>query len=247
MKKSLLTLVLLTAGALPADVFTSPNGRVACDFALRDGVPLAVVSYDGRRVFESELGFNRAKLEVLDTATRTVKGAWKPVWGFKAEYPENYVEQTVRLKRPGAVQTDETLELRCYDEGFAVRAKIVLNVYGSGEIKGERTCWRFAEGAKAWSIPGTESTFPAEPYDLKALEDREAWRMPFTVEIPGVGSASILEANVRDYPRSYLRTSGGAVRPVFALGTKEGRGEVVSPWRAVQLAADVERESVLPG
>ena len=77
MKQSLLTLVLLTAGALPADVFTSPNGRVACDFALRDGVPVAVVSYDGRRVFESELGFNRAKLEVLDTATRTVKGAWK--------------------------------------------------------------------------------------------------------------------------------------------------------------------------
>ena len=174
MKQSLLTLVLLTAGALPADVFTSPNGRVACDFALRDGVPVAVVSYDGRRVFESELGFNRAKLEVLDTATRTVKGAWKPVWGFKAEYPENYVEQTVRLKRPGAVQADETLELRCYDEGFAVRAKIVLNVYGSGEIKGERTCWRFAEGAKAWCIPGTESTFPAEPYDLKALGDREA-------------------------------------------------------------------------
>ena len=238
MKQSLLTLVLLTAGALPAAVFTSPNGRVACDFALREGVPVAVVSYDGRRVFESELGFNRAKLEVLDTATRTVKGAWKPVWGFKAEYPENYVEQTVRLKRPGAVQADETLELRCYDEGFAVRAKIVLNVYGSGEIKGERTCWRFAEGAKAWCIPGTESTFPAEPYDLKALEDREAWRMPFTVEIPGVGAASILEANVRDYPRSYLRTSGGAVRPVFALGTKEGRGEVVSPWRAVQLAAD---------
>ena len=126
MKKSLLTLVLLTAGALPADVFTSPNGRVACDFALRDGVPVAVVSYDGRRVFESELGFNRAKLEVLDTATRTVKGAWKPVWGFKAEYPENYVEQTVRLKRPGAVQTDETLELRCYDEGVAVRAKVVV-------------------------------------------------------------------------------------------------------------------------
>ena len=84
MKQSLLTLVLLTAGALPADVFTSPNGRVACDFALRDGVPVAVVSYDGRRVFESELGFNRAKLEVLDTATRTVKGAWKPVCGFKA-------------------------------------------------------------------------------------------------------------------------------------------------------------------
>lgn len=61
MKRNLLLFTLLAAGALPAEVFTSPNGRVACDFALRDGVPVAVVSYDGRRVFEGELGFRRAK------------------------------------------------------------------------------------------------------------------------------------------------------------------------------------------
>lgn len=240
MKKSLLlsSLMVVSAGALSADVFTSPNGRVACDFALRDGVPVAVVSYDGRRVFESELGFVRGRLEVLDVASRTVTGSWRPVWGFKAEYPENYAERTVRLRRPGEAQPDETLEIRCYDEGFAVRAKVVLNVYAADEITGERTSWRFAEGTRAWCIPGTEDTFPAESLDLAALDGGKSWRMPFTVEVSGAGFASVLEANVRDYPRSWLKASGGALRPVFALGTKEGRGAVVSPWRAVQLAAD---------
>lgn len=242
MKRNLLLFTLLAAGALPAEVFTSPNGRVACDFALRDGVPVAVVSYDGRRVFEGELGFRRAKLEVRDVASRTVRSAWKPVWGFRAEYPENYEARTVRLACPGEKRTDETLELRCYDEGFAVRAKVMLGIYSSCAIHDERTSWRFAEGAKAWCIPGTESTFPETPYDLATLERSDAaWRMPFTVEIPGVAAASVMEANVRDYPRSYLKVSGGTLRPVFVLGVKEGRGEVVSPWRAVQLAADAGR------
>ena len=242
MKRNLLLFTLLAAGALPAEVFTSPNGRVACDFALRDGVPVAVVSYDGRRVFEGELGFRRAKLEVRDVASRTVRSAWKPVWGFRAEYPENYEARTVRLACPGEKRTDETLELRCYDEGFAVRAKVILGIYSSCAIHDERTSWRFAEGAKAWCIPGTESTFPETPYDLATLERSDAaWRMPFTVEIPGVAAASVMEANVRDYPRSYLKVFGGTLRPVFALGVKEGRGEVVSPWRAVQLAADAGR------
>ena len=219
-----------------SSVVSSPNGRVGCEFFLRDGVTVARVSYDGRHAFESELGFKRGKLVVQDSSERTVKEAWKPVWGFKSEYPDRYTELTVNLAAPDSPRTDEVLTLRCYDEGFAVRAKTYLNVYELGEIRDERTSWRFATGAKAWCIPGTESTFPENPHDLDALDSANAWRMPFTVELPNGCAASILEADVRDYPRSYLNVAGGVIRPSFAIGVKEGRGEIVSPWRAVQLA-----------
>ncbi len=215
---------------------TSPNGRVACEFFLRDGVPVARVSYDGRHAFESELGFRRGKLVVQKTSERTVKDAWKPVWGFKSEYPDRYTELIVNLAAPDSPRTDEILTLRCYDEGFAVRAKTDLNVYELGEIRDERTSWRFASGAKAWCISETEGTFPENPYELDALDSTNAWRMPFTVEVSNGCAASIIEANVRDYPRSFLNVSQGMIRPVFAIGVKEGRGEIVSPWRAVQLA-----------
>ena len=217
--------------------FSSPNGRVECEFFLRDGVPVAQVSYDGQHAFESELGFKRGKLVVQDSSERMVNESWKPVWGFRSEYPDRYTELTVNLAVPDSPRTDEVLILRCYDEGFAVQAKTELNVYELGEIRDERTSWRFASGAKAWCIPGTENTFPENPYDLDSLDGAEAWRMPFTVELPNGCVASILEANVRDYPRSFLNVSKGMIRPVFALGVKEGRGEIVSPWRAVQLAS----------
>jgi len=229
------------SACLWADLLKSPNGRVACDFSVRDGVPVAVVSYDGRRVFESELGFERGTLAVAQTTDRVVRSAWRPVWGFKAEYPENYAERTVRLVRPGETRTDETLFLRCYDEGFAVRARIVMEVYASGEIRRERTSWRFADGARAWCIPETEGTFPAEPYDLATFDRPGQWRMPFTVEIPGVCAACVHEANVKDYPRSFLQVARGLIRPVYALGVKEGRGETFTPWRAVQLGSDAGR------
>ena len=242
MKLNALALCALgLAGSLSAEVFTSPNGRVSCDFALRDGVPVAVVSYDGARVFESELGFNTAKLSLRTSDTRTVTRAWKPVWGFRSEYPENYVECTVSLGRPGVVREEERLEMRCYDEGFAVRATLVKNAYGLDSVASERTTWRFATGAKAWCIAGTEDTFPATPYDLTKLNPKCDWRMPFTVELAGGGAACIHEADVRDFPRSYLRAQKGALRPAFVLGVKEGRGLFVSPWRAVQLAADANK------
>ena len=162
---------LLLAGSLSAETFTSPNGLVSCDFSLRDGVPVAVVSFNGRRVFESELGYVCERLEQRGAAeAKTVKRTWKPVWGFRSVYPENYAERTVNLGVPGEARAKETLVLRCYDEGFAVQAKLATDAYCLNEIRGERTSWKFADGARAWCIPETEATFPQDPTEVAALD-----------------------------------------------------------------------------
>jgi alpha-glucosidase len=198
---------------------------------------VADVSFCGRLVFRSSLGVEKGALRVLRSDLRTMRSSWKPVWGFRSEYPENYTELSVKLGRADNGAPAETLYLRCYDEGFAVRAKFVMEPYTVSSLSGERTDWRFVPGAAAWAIPGTESTFPADPIPLADLSPDKAWRMPLTVQVPGVAYASIFEAHVEHYPRSYVHAERGILSPRFAMGVKEGRGETLTPWRAVALAA----------
>ncbi len=218
----------------------SPDGRVSCAFSLENGQPVADVSYGGRHVFRTALGVDRGKVRMVKCEVRTVRSSWKPVWGFKGEYPESYSELEVKLVREGREGKEppaETLYLRCYDEGFAARARFVMEPYSVSSIAGERTSWRFAPGAAAWAIAGTEATFPEEPVPLEGLGEGQSWRMPFTLRVPGAAYASVFEAHAEHYPRSYLHVEKGVVSPRFAMGVKEGRGVTITPWRAVALAA----------
>ena len=73
-------------------------------------------------------------------------------------------------RREGKEPSVETICIRCYDEGFAVRTKFVIGTYHVGAIEGERT----------------------------------NWRMPLTLCVPGGIYASVFEAHVENYPRSYI-------------------------------------------
>ena len=220
-------------------VVSSPDGRVTCEFFLEDGRPSANVSFCGRHVFRSALGIECGKVRVVKSETRTIRGTWKPVWGFKSEYPENYTELSIKLIREGRGGKEppaETICIRCYDEGFAVRTKFVVGTYSVGAIEGEHTNWRFADGAAAWGITATEGTFPTDPISVANMSG-SGWRMPLTLCIPGAAYASIFEADVENYPRSYIKAENGVLSPQFAMGVKEGRGETFTPWRAVALAS----------
>ena len=220
-------------------VVSSPDGRVKCEFFLEDGRPFADVSFCGRHAFRSALGIECGKVRVTKSETRTVRGSWKPVWGFKSEYPENYTELAVKFIREGREGKEppaETIYIRCYDEGFAVRTKFVIGTYSIGAIDGERTNWRFADGTAAWGITATEGTFPADPIPVANMSG-SGWRMPLTLRIPGGTYASVFEAHVEDCPRSYIKAENGVLSTRFAMGVKEGRGETFTPWRAVALAS----------
>lgn len=234
------TMVVASAEPEAAMSATSPDGRVKCAFAIEDGVPVVDVSFCGKHAFRTIPGVECGRVRLAKSASRTIRRSWKPAWGFKSEYPENFSELKLTLVhegREGREPPAETLYLRCYDEGFAVRAAFVLNPYSVSSVSGERTSWHFAPRASAWAISGTEATFPADPIPLERLDEGPSWRMPFTLDIPDVAYASVFEAHTEHYPRSYLHVEKGVVSPRFAMGVKEGRGTVLTPWRAVALAA----------
>ena len=141
---------------IPKEIaISSPDRRVSCVFSLEDGVPLAEVAFENKRVFTSHLGRVCEKGKVSDFKITSVNREWKPVWGFKEKYPENYTQLEVVLVRDQAKDSErslQTLLLRCYNEGFAVRSKFMMEPYGLTAFSKERTDWRFEKGTAAWPI-----------------------------------------------------------------------------------------------
>ena len=231
--------VALFAAALAAagETVVSPDGRVRCEFSLKGGHPEVAVSCAGKPVFSGGVGVRNDAFDVIGTEVREVRSEWRPVWGFRKAYPENYAELSVRLGKAGGPAAAETLYIRCYDEGFAVRSDVVMPTYGLCTLSGERVEWRFAAGAAAWAISGGEDTFPADPIPLERLPADRNYCMPLTLRVPGAGYASVFEAHAEHYPRSFLQARDGRMKFRFAAGLKEGRGVNRTPWRAVALAA----------
>lgn len=234
--------ILMLAATLPVVHLVSPEGRVCADLTLADGCPEVALSFDGKTMGTMALGpeYTRrgyGRYEVVKMSGRTVDTVWKPVWGFRAEYPERYAERRVELGLPGRVETALTLTLRTYDEGFAVRYELPLETYSLDEIRRDRIDFALPVGTVAWPIDTTEGTYPEEPLPVNCLSLDAEWRMPFTLRTPEGAYASILEANTIKWPRSFLKADGkGGLRSVFAVGTKTGREYVVSPWRVMLMA-----------
>ena len=232
-----MALMALAAGA--GERFASPDGKVQCAFEMTDGHSSVDVAYGGKEfgrvTFEPGMA---DRYEVVATTTRTVRSSWKPVWGTRAEYPENYTELTVRLTNPNEKGRETLrLELRAYDEGVALRYVQTPNAYAENEIVRERFAVSLPAESVAWPIDATEATYPEEPLEIAALDRGKSWRMPLTLRTPSGVYASLVEANTVDWPRSYLLADGrGGFTSRFVHGTKCGRGEWTSPWRAIVLA-----------
>ena len=229
-------------GVWSAVQMASPDGMVRADLTLADGQPQVALLFNGNRMGTMSLGPEYARrgygrYEVVKVSEWTVDAAWKPVWGFRADYPDCYVERRVELGLPGRSETALTLTLRVYNEGFAARYELPLETYSLDEIRGERTGFALPAGTVAWPISTTEGTYPEDPLPVEGLDCKTSWRMPFTLRTPEGVYASILEAQTVKWPRSFLRADGkGGLKSVYAVGTKTGREYAVSPWCAMVMA-----------
>ena len=242
MKRIFMLFVLSAVESVIASVLVSPNHKVRADYRLADGFPEVAVSYEGRSLGTVDVGpdytdRDYGRYVVLTTSVRTVRSSWKPIWGFRSEYPERFTEHRIELALPETDETALTVELRTYDEGLAVRYEMPLETYALDEITRDRIDFHLPEGSVAWPIDRGEGTYPEKPLAVKDLRTDVRWRMSFTLRTPDGVYASILEAQTVKWPRSLLKADGaGGLRSCFAVGTKTGREYVVSPWRVMLMA-----------
>jgi len=237
----LLAAVAASLGA--AETLVSPDGAVKAAFDLRDGQPVCSLAYQGAPVLEpAPLGLRlqdafRGGWKIADVARDSVSTEWRPVWGERGLIPDRYASLTVTLKEKDPRGRALVLELRAYNEGFALRYR--LPSAAAWQIEGEATEFRFPQGSVAFAIKGTEDTFPQDPIPLSDLPPRVL--TPFTVRLPDGKYASVLEAFVVGYPRCLIEKRAAGAVGIALHGKAEGRGSFTTPWRAVLLGDNEAR------
>jgi hypothetical protein len=81
----------------------SPDSRVTVKLLQEESGCGISFSLNGKYVGNMKIApfFSRKKVDICKARRRTVTSSWKPVWGFKAEYPDNYEEIAIDFSEPG--------------------------------------------------------------------------------------------------------------------------------------------------
>ncbi len=252
MHRLMLSLLLLAgASTLRAGVadsaleVSSPDGGLHFVFTLADGgVPAyAIHGRSGPLVLASKLGLVAHRqgggadwtggLKVMGTRRGGAQITWKPVWGERAEIPDNYNELKIDLRHASADRGPLQLQVRAYDEGVAFRYFFPESSKTQViEISGERTEFNLPAGAQGFWTPGAQRSYEKLPVrDWKS--DSE---IPLTVELPGRAWLCLAEAAQTNYPRMRLKAAGEDRLITQLHGEVTETSPFGSPWRVVLVA-----------
>lgn len=176
MKKTAMILMAIACSvgiAQAKEYQASPNGQVAVEFDVVDGVPYYAVSYkDQPVILPGRLGIELISdyslidnFSIVDVNRSSFDETWTPVWGETATIRNNYNEMEVQLKQivPGkdADTADRylTIRFRVYDDGVGFRYEFPeqdnLTYF---TIKEEYTEFAMTGNHTAYWIPGDYDT-----------------------------------------------------------------------------------------
>lgn len=136
----LLLFTVSYSGQLKSQTVNSPDGAIRIDFSLTEqskrnypeGTPMYAVSYKGEPfLLPSRLGLDllgtaemKSFLKIENVLRSEKRGAWRPLYGERSEYPDNYNEMTVVLKETLSPHRQFKIVFRAYNEGIAFRYEI---------------------------------------------------------------------------------------------------------------------------
>lgn len=242
-----LSILFLCGACAPKTDVTSPDGKIALDFALGERGTLAYrVAVDGKPVLtDAPLGLEAQgrnlssgfRIEGVDRTA--VNAEWSQPWGENKLLRDNHNEMAVRLRNGDGVAL--TLRFRLFDDGVGFRYEYQLPDADSLSITDELTGFRFAQDGDSWTIPSNFSTYELLYRKLPLGEVTDA-NTPATFKTGGV-YGSIHEAALYDFPEMNLRRvdtlSFKAELAPLADGTKARvPASFQTPWRTVQLAPE---------
>ncbi len=176
MKKTAILLLALAccAGMVQAkEKQASPNGNVAVEFDVVDGIPYYNVEYKGQPIINpSRLGLELISdyslidnFDVISVNRSSFDETWTPVWGETSTIRNNYNEMEVKLQQtiPGKADNEAhrllTIRFRVYDDGVGFRYEFPeqdnLTYF---TIKEEYTEFAMTGNHTAYWIPGDYDT-----------------------------------------------------------------------------------------
>ena len=221
MKRFFLLLVAMLIGSIAISVaapanksykVTSPDGTITVDVKLNHKISYSVYSNNNLmlkdcdlslQLADGEVGFSpkvkKVKTSVIDeTVTREI-----PMKNAEVRNHCNVLSLTMA--------DNYTVEFRVYDCGFAYR--FILDKGGEVEILNEEVGLNFPENYKAHiSKTGSFKTSYEVPYSHTTTQEYgyrdEMIYLPVLLETPSGEKILISEANLKDYPAMFFRSTG---------------------------------------
>jgi alpha-glucosidase len=175
--------------------------------------------------------------------------------GKRRHVVDRATETTLTLRERGAKPLEWRLVVRAYDDGVALRYRFPRQPgWTYLELAHELTEFAFPASAVATTLPLASFTTAHENrYEQRVIEKIPAGRLlglPLLVEVPGVASAAVLEANLTDYAGLYLaRSSTPASALVSRLSPRRDDPGIAvratlpheSPWRLILVSQEARQ------
>jgi alpha-glucosidase len=254
----------------PADIILrSPDGSAQITILLADkGLPRFILRRKGVDLVQpSTFGLDIAGVTLGDVVYQprversTVDRTMKMLAGRASMVRDHYTALTLYLDPPkGSMAPDIAIEARAYDDAIAFRYRLKAKE-GPKQltIRNEATAFNFANNFDCWALNLGSFTTSQEgefdPVKAAAIRPMHLLSLPLLCETgTAAGAFSIAEADVEQYPASYLAGNGngrtgvtvtltpradndpGARLHTIAAQISLADGGFTTPWRVVMLA-----------
>lgn len=243
--------MIATCWNVVAQTVQSPDGRVLIEFSLTtqpergvlEGTPMYSVSYEGKPfLLPSRLGFSllgttamESLFEVTDIRKIEQRSTWKPVYGERSEYPDNYNQMTVALTEKLFPHRQLNIVFRAYNEGIAFRYELPAQKdLEKVVINSEHTEFSFPQYTSVWQSYGHEGKYSK----VYAGEIQPNCELPLTCLTENGIYGAIFEAGNSHYPRAYVQSvnrKGTTIR-VSLRGEAKSTDGITTAWRAITLS-----------
>ena len=248
MKRILLpTALALLLACTPKTSVTSPDGSIALEFSLENGVPSYSVSVDGRPFIEQSAIGLEALEEVLDSGfvftssqVKSFSQTWTQPWGENKEIKDTHNQLDIDLMTAEGVRM--SIAFRLFDDGLGFRYSYIVPGADTLTVTGEKTAFRFVQDGTSWSIPGDFNSYE-HLYKKQPLSQVQTANTPFTIKFADDLYASVHEAAIYDFPEMVLRHSDSLSFAAELAPLKQGgavkaikTGSFTTPWRTIQIA-----------
>ncbi len=231
--------------------FSSPNGRVVCQFALKNNQISYAVFRDNRPVIKSSLlGFKffgeallQDNLKIIRLREQKHRETIEMPWGEDRFIKNDYHEITFYFSESNNKHRIFTIRFRIFDNAVAFRYEIPPQPnFRRISIEDELTEFNIDLNSVAWKIPALQPDRYEYNYEKCSVYDLSyAVHTPLTVRTPNGYYVSIHEAALYDYGSMNLKLNSKHALKSDITPLSDGAKAHVdlpfqTPWRLIMLA-----------
>jgi len=239
--------ILLVINLAGASEVKSPDGEVVLTFGVKDlgglkACPVYSVLYKGKTVIaESKLGLELGKIplgcgvEMLKETQGSSDTTWKPVYGERSSYRDNYNQLAVELRETVDPKRRLNLTFRVYNEGVAFCYTIPKQAgLENADITKENSEFRFTADHAAWAVNSAQGVYGKTTIS----KIKTGCERPLPVQVADDVFLAIGEAKLVDAARMKFEVLKDVPNTLVSRldGNTEGATPLTTPWRFIMAA-----------